>query len=102
MKWLSAIAATAAFAPWTVPAHAGVHFGIEIAPPPVYYNPAPPAYYVPPPVYYGPGYVYGERYWDHDRWRWRDRDWERDGWRHGWHDRDDWRHAHDRGEHLRR
>ena len=88
-------------APFSMAAHAGIHIGIGLVPPPLYYGP-PPAYYSPPPpVYYGPGVVYGEGDWDyggdygrrgggwaHDRWH---------GDRRGGHDG----HGH-RGRQIRR
>ena len=49
--------------PFGMTAHADIHIGVGVLPPPLYYGP-PPAYYrPPPPVYYGPGIVYGPGGW---------------------------------------
>ncbi len=69
-----------ALMPLSMAAHAGIHIGIGIVPPPLYFGPPPVYYSPPPPLYYGPGLVYGEGDWDyggdfrgrrgwaHDRW----------------------------------
>ena len=90
-------------APFAVPrAHADIHIGIGLVPPPVYYGP-PPAYYSPPPpVYYGPGVVYGQGGWnyggdDDEDGSWRGRGWAHDRW-HGEGGWGGWRGG-DRGWH---
>ncbi len=62
--------------------HHGGHFGVFIAPPPIWVG--PPAYYYPryysPPSYYGPDYYYGpSRAWVPGHWedRWAPHGWER-------------------------
>ena len=92
-------------APLGMAAHADVHIGIGVVPPPLYYGPPPVYYTPPPPVYYGPGVVYGERGWnyggeDDGRWRGRgwghegDRGWAHDQWHgeHGGDGRGEWHH----------
>jgi hypothetical protein len=76
---------------WYRPYHS--HFGVVIAPPPIWV--APPAVYYrgyyPPPIYYGPDYYYSEphREWVPGHWeeRWTPYGWERvwipGYWRYG-------------------
>ena len=62
--------------------HSHGHFGVFIAPPPIWVG--PPAYYYPryypPPSYYGPDYYYApSRVWIPGHWedRWAPHGWER-------------------------
>ena len=56
------------------------HFGIFVAPPPLWVG--PPAYYSPP-AYYGPGYYYSSPYrvWVPGHW---ERRWTPYGWERAW------------------
>ena len=84
-KLVNLLVGVVALTPLSMAAHAGIHIGIGIVPPPLYFGP-PPAYYSPPPpVYYGPGIVYGEGDWNYGGdfvGRWHDRGWAHDRW-HG-------------------
>jgi len=59
------------------------HFGVVVAPPPIWVAPPPVYYrgYYPPPSYYGPDYSYGypDRAWVPGHWenRWTPYGWER-------------------------
>jgi hypothetical protein len=70
-------------------AHADVFVDLDVgvpAPPAVYVEPAPPAYYYPPRVvYYRP---YPHRYWYAPHYYYRHGYWRHGDWRdHGWHGR---------------